>query len=144
VAERIDVRVAVAVARHAHEVEREPDLTVIDTHIVTLRKEMHRLIRIVGSGHLVDRNCHRDAAAGAHEGCGLAHLLESDEVHRAKLVGLAPSTPVLHGFEDRLELLDGHLRRNFAHAGSFLSPCLARLRQLAVSSPSAAGTLPVV
>ena len=107
VVERIDVGVAVAVAGHAEEAHPERQPALADREVVHERHEVHGGIGVVGPGHLVDRDRHRDGAPAAHQGGGGGHLVGRQVVERAALVVRPPATPVLDGLEHGVEVGKG-------------------------------------
>ena len=110
VVQRVDVGVAVAVALHAEVAHREPELPRADVPVVHLGHVVDGGARIVGAGDRVDRDRHRDVAARLHESARALHVRGRQQVQGAADVVVTPAAPVLDGFEDGLELLEGHVR----------------------------------
>jgi hypothetical protein len=109
VAQRVDVRVAVAVRRHPKPVQPEPHLAAVDRDVMGLGDEARGRVGVVRAGQGVDRDRHRHAAPRAHERRGVPHALRSDQVERPQLVVRAPAAPVLDRLEDLLEVGNAQL-----------------------------------
>src|SRR5579871_143194 len=137
VVQRIDMGMGIAVAGHAEVAHAEGKAALADRYVVHQRHEMHGRVRVVGSGLLVDRDRHRDAAALVHQPGRRGDLVRRDVVERTEFVVRSPFAPILDLLEHRLEGGEGH-RGGCGQLSGHGEPPLDRA-QSGVLAPEAGG-----
>src|SRR5712691_1534272 len=123
VAERVHVRMAVAVEGEADEVRGEGHRARADVDVVALDDVPDDRAGVVRARGRVHRDRHRRAAAGPHQRGGGPHRVRGDVVERPELVVGAPAAPVLDRFEDLVEFPQAHWR-GLGHRGHRPAPLL--------------------
>ncbi len=106
--QRIDMGMAVAMARHTEEAHAERETAFAHWQVMHERHEMDGGIGIVRACRLVDRDGHRDGAAALHQARGRGDLVGCDVIQGATVVIRAPTAPVLHMLEHLIESREAH------------------------------------